>query len=155
MGLAVISETITEICASGYSFSDKEKEFITQFAFKTGDKKLCRKLMTELASCAEQADSLRIMQKYSVMYGVKPELVSQVENLLTAIEMYRLEEEKALKHLEKVLQAHGIKMDKEAVMRAGTDEIRQAVQERYEEQEHQTEKMGEQETKCTLRNMAL
>ena len=37
MGLLMISETINDICKVSHSFSNEEKEFIVQFAFKTSN----------------------------------------------------------------------------------------------------------------------
>ena len=45
MGLLMISETINDICKVSHSFSNEEKEFIVQFAFKTSDKELTNKLI--------------------------------------------------------------------------------------------------------------
>ena len=39
---------------------------------------------------------------------MKPAWVEQVENLLVALEMYRIEEEKAINHLADILTAYGI-----------------------------------------------
>ena len=38
MGLTIINETVTSLCKTKHSFSDGEKEFVVQFAFKSGDK---------------------------------------------------------------------------------------------------------------------
>ena len=43
-----------------------------QFAFKTSDKELTNKLIDELVESVDETDSIRIMEKYSVMYDVKP-----------------------------------------------------------------------------------
>ena len=39
------------------------------------------------------------MVTYRSKYDMKPAWVEQVENLLVALEMYRIEEEKAINHL--------------------------------------------------------
>ena len=44
---------------------------------------------------------------------MKPAWVEQVENLLVALEMYRIEEEKAINHLADILTAYGIDVSAE------------------------------------------
>ena len=48
------------------------------------------------------------MVTYRAKYDMKPAWVEQVENLLVALEMYRIEEEKAINHLADILNAYGI-----------------------------------------------
>ena len=59
MGLLMISETINDICKVSHSFSNEEKEFIVQFAFKTSDKELTNKLIDELVESVDETDSIR------------------------------------------------------------------------------------------------
>ena len=53
-----------------------------------------RDLGTELSPCLLYTSS---------KYDMKPAWVEQVENLLVALEMYRIEEEKAINHLADIL----------------------------------------------------
>ena len=46
----------------------------------------------------DKAESDEIMVTYRAKYDMKPAWVEQVENLLVALEMYRIEEEKAINH---------------------------------------------------------
>lgn len=157
MRLAMISEAVTEICVSGHSFTDKEKEFIVQFAFKTGDKELTDKLIDELSDCTEIVDSERIIQKYSALYDIKSVWVNQIENLLVSIEMYRLEEDKAMNRLAEILGAYGIEVTEEQLRRADAEEIKEKVQESQSDVE-QEKKQKNEETQVsgyTLRDKAL
>lgn len=45
MGLTIINETVTSLCKTKHGFSDKEKEFVVQFAFRSGDKSLTNQLL--------------------------------------------------------------------------------------------------------------
>lgn len=161
MGLAMISEAVTEICAKEHSFTDKEKEFIVQFAFKTGDRELTDKLIDELVAVTETVDSEQIIQKYSALYGVKPVWVNQIENLLVSIEMYRLEEEKAINRLAEILDAYGIEVTDEPLRSVDAEENKEKVQESQKDAEQEEEQKKKEETqesqasRYTLRDMAL
>ena len=58
--------------------------------------------------------------------------VDQVENLLTALEMYRVEEEKAINHLAAILSAYGIDVSAEEIRTAETEVIKTTVREKVE-----------------------
>lgn len=62
-------------------------------------------LIEALAHSADKAESDEIMVTYRSKYDMKPAWVEQVENLLVALEMYRIEEEKAINHLADILTA--------------------------------------------------
>ncbi len=161
MGLTIISETVSEICKAGHSFSDREKEFVVQFAFKSGDKTLTNQLIDELSQCEDGQESQSIMEQYAKMIDMKPRWVSQIENLLVSIEMYRIEEEKAINRLAEVLTAYGVNVTEEQVKRADAEEIKEKVNESRREQEEQDEERENAEQseqyvpKCTLREPVL
>ena len=166
MGLVIISETVSEMCKQNRSFSDGEKEFVVQFAFKSGDKFLTNKLIDELCECEDGQESQRVMEQYAKMIKMKPHWVSQIENLLVSIEMYRIEEEKAINRLAEVLAAYGVDVTEEQVKRADAEEIKEKVNESRREQEAEEEEAREEEReeketaqtyapKCTLREPIL
>ena len=82
MGLTIINETVTSLCKTKHGFSDKEKEFVVQFAFRSGDKSLTNQLIDELAACENEQESEKVMEQYMSMIDMKPVWVSQIENLL-------------------------------------------------------------------------
>lgn len=147
MGLTIISETVNKLCKTKHSFSDKEKEFVVQFAFRSGDKTLTGKLIEEIADCEDEQESQKVMVQYAKMIDMKPPWVSQIENLLVSIEMYRIEEEKAINRLAEVLTAYGVDVTEEQVRRADAEEIKEKVNESRREQEAEDEKAHEEETR--------
>lgn len=161
MGLTIISETVSEMCKLKHSFSDGEKEFVVQFAFKSGDKTLTNQLIDELSECEDGQESQKVMEKYAKMIDMKPHWVSQIENLLVSIEMYRIEEEKAINRLAEVLTAYGVDVTEEQVRRADAEEIKEKVNESRREQEEEDEERENAEQseqyvpKCTLREPVL
>lgn len=161
MGLTIISETVSEMCKFAHSFSDGEKEFVVQFAFKSGDKTLTNQLIDELSKCEDGQESQSIMEQYAKMIAMKPVWVSQIENLLVSIEMYRIEEEKAINRLAEVLTAYGVDVTEEQVRRADAEEIKEKVNESRREQEEEDEERENAEQseqyvpKCTLREPVL
>ena len=161
MGLTVISETMSEMCKLKHSFSDGEKEFVVQFAVRSGDKNLTNQLIDELSECENGQESQSVMEKYAKMIDMKPFWVTQIENLLISIEMYRLEEEKAINRLAEVLTAYGVDVTEEQVRRADAEEIKEKVNESRREQEEEDEERENAEEsqpfvpKCTLREPVL
>lgn len=161
MGLTIINETVTSLCKIKHSFSDKEKEFVVQFAFRSGDKSLTNQLIDELAACENEQESEKVMEQYMSMIDMKPVWVSQIENLLVSIEMYRIEEEKAINRLAEVLTAYGVDVTEEQVRRADAEEIKEKVNESRSRQEEEDEETKEEEQseqyapKCTLREPVL
>ena len=59
--------------------------------------------------------------------GNKPDWIRQVENLLVALEMYRLEEEKAVNRLAEILKAYGIELSVEELKEIPQDKIREQL----------------------------
>ena len=139
MGLTIINETVTSLCKTKHGFSDKEKEFVVQFAFRSGDKTLTNQLIDELAACENEQESEKVMEQYMSMIDMKPVWVSQIENLLVSIEMYRIEEEKAINRLAEVLTAYGVDVTEEQVRRADAEEIKEKVNESRSRQEEEDE----------------
>ena len=123
--MIAIEETIKAIHNSHGSLTDEDIQLIAQFAFKTGDADLTSKMIEEFT--AEAKDSKALIQKYEAALDVKPKWVDQIENLLVAIEMYRLEEEKAVNRLADILGAYGIHVSAEEIRKSDTEQIKQKV----------------------------
>jgi len=112
MGLQVITETV-EAVEKQSLFQKEEQKFVVEFAFKTNDKELTNKLIDELTMPDRDFEAIRT--KYEVLYDKKPKWVDQIENLLVALEMYRLEEEKAINRLAEILGAYGMDVTPEEI----------------------------------------
>lgn len=63
---------------------------------------------------------------------MKPAWVEQVENLLVALEMYRIEEEKAINHLADILTTYGIDVSAEEIRTTETETLKTTVREKVE-----------------------
>jgi len=124
MGLAFISETVMAV-KNMPQFSKEEQQFVVEFSFKTNDKDLTNKLMDELA--VPDRDFEMIKRKYQTMYDKKPKWVGQIENLLVALEMYRVEEEKAINRLSDILKGYGINVTPEEIRKTETQELKERV----------------------------
>ncbi len=61
------------------------------------------------------------------MYEIKPNWVEQIENLLVALEMYRIEEEKAINRLADILKVYGIDVSAEEIRQIDTEELKTKV----------------------------
>uniref|UniRef100_UPI0040571193 hypothetical protein n=1 Tax=Agathobacter sp. TaxID=2021311 RepID=UPI0040571193 len=123
MGLVAVAETAELISAKQVTLSETDKEFVVQFAFATGDKELTNKLIDELA--CEGADKGAVLLKYSTMTGFQPDWIRRIENLLVALEMYRIQEEKAIQTLSELLTAYGADLTMEEIKEMPTDKVRE------------------------------
>ena len=159
MSLLMISEIMEEKQEILGTLADYEKEFVVQFAFKTSDQELTGKLIQELAEARDGDETKQIMQKYTAVYDQKPLWVNQIENLLVSIEIYRVEQERAITHLSQILGAYGIDVSEEELRTADAETIKAKVSELQKEEEEQQEedekKTSIPEQKTFLRQPAL
>lgn len=127
MGLVAVAETAELISAKQVTLSETDKEFMVQFAFATGDKELTNKLIDELAceGADKGADKGAVLLKYSTMTGFQPDWIRRIENLLVALEMYRIQEEKAIQTLSELLTAYGADLMVEEIKEMPTDKVRE------------------------------
>lgn len=123
MNLEIVEETAFIMNEAKHNFTESQKKFVVQFAFKSGNKDLTRQLMEELRQSVNETESTQIIQKYLVMIQEKPSWVAQIENLLVALEMYRIEEEKAISRLADILSAYGINVSVEEIRQTDTEEL--------------------------------
>ncbi|MDD3040632.1 hypothetical protein [Bacteroides sp.] len=123
MNLEIVEEAVFIMNEVNHQFSESEKEFVVQFAFKSGNKDLTSLLIEELCQAGNDTESIQIIQKYSAMIHEKPNWVEQIENLLVALEMYRIEEEKAMNRLADILSAYGINVSIEEIRQTDTEEL--------------------------------
>lgn len=128
MNLAMVNEATEIMKERDHLFKSSEREFIVRFAFKSGDKESTNKLIDELIKARDDVESQQIIQKYSSMHHIKPQWVEQIENLLVALEMYRLEEEKAINRLAEILGAYGIDVTLEEIRKSDSVELKEMVQ---------------------------
>lgn len=129
MNLAVVNEAVTEMNGVEHQFTEEEKNFVVQFAFRSGSKEDTISLIEALAHSADKAESDEIMVTYRAKYDMKP---AWVENLLVALEMYRIEEEKAINHLADILTAYGIDVSAEEIRTTETETLKTTVREKVE-----------------------
>ena len=127
MNLEMVEEATLIMNEANHHFTASEKEFVVQFAFKTQNKDLTIKLIDELIHSDNVSESLQIIQNYSAIYEIKPNWVGQIENLLVALEMYRIEEEKAINRLTDIFIAYGIDVSAEEIRQTGTEELKTKV----------------------------
>lgn len=123
MGLVAVADTADLINEKQAALSETDKEFVVQFAFSTGDKELTNKLIDELIE--DGADKGAVLQKYSTMTGFQPDWIRRIENLLVALEMYRIQEERAIQTLSELLTVYGADLTVDEIMEMPTDKVRE------------------------------
>ena len=69
------------------------------------------------------------MSRYRSEEKDNPKWIESIENLLISLEMYRIEEEKAINRLSNILNAYGIDVSYDEISNSKPDQIRQKVQE--------------------------
>lgn len=125
MSLLMVTESLRMMEEKEVSLGAEDKKYIFMFAFQTGDMELTEKLLDELA--ADDADRQSIIEKYEEMRVHRPDWVERIENLVVALEMYRMEEEKAIQRIAEFLRQNGIEIEEEAIKNAKTDDIKKMV----------------------------
>lgn len=123
MSLVAVAETADLISSKQIVLSETDKEFVLQYAFSTGDKELTNKLIDELIE--DGADKWAVIQKYSMLIGSQPDWIRRIENLLVALEMYRVQEEKAIQTLSELLTACGADLSVEEIKEMSTEKVRE------------------------------
>lgn len=122
MGLIAVTEAAKLMNQTNVKLTEADKEFVVQFAFRTEDAELTNKLIDELS--VPDKDSKIIFRKYETMVAFKPDWIQKIENLLVALEVYRTQEEKAIKSLSEILSAYGISLTEEELKAADIGEIK-------------------------------
>ncbi len=130
MGLKTVAEAAELMNCKQAALSETDRGFVCQFAFATGDRELTDKLIDELA--ADGADKEAVLKKYSAVKGEQPDWINKVENLLVALEMYRLQEEKAVQTLEELLTAYGADLIVDEVKEMPRDEVMEHLRKQEE-----------------------
>lgn len=125
MGLIAVSETAELLRQKNISLTERDTEFVVQFAFRTNDRELTNKLIDELA--ADGADRDAVCRKFQTLTGFVPDWIQRIENLLVSLEMYRVQEEQAVKTLSELLSACGISMSEEEIRRTDTAKVQERV----------------------------
>jgi len=125
MGLKAVTETAELFRQKNLSMTERDKEFVVQFAFRTNDKELTDKLIDELTD--EGADRNAVCRKYQTLTGFVPDWIQRIENLLVSLEMYRVQEEQAVKTLSELLSACGISMSEDEIRHTDTAQMQERV----------------------------
>lgn len=125
MGLAAVTETAELFRQKNISMTERDKEFVVQFAFRTNDRELTNKLIDELADAGADRDA--VCRKYQALTGFTPDWIQRIENLLISLEMYRVQEEQAVKTLSELLSACGISMSEDEIRQTDTAQMQKRV----------------------------
>lgn len=126
-----INETAGWIEKRMSGLTEEEIRFVFDFGFQSHDKELINSLIEELKS--KDRDFEDIKKRYNTMIGIRPEWVKKAESLIANLEMYRIQEEKTLNSLERILNAYGINVSRDdiekGIKKGNLDEIREKVKE--------------------------
>jgi hypothetical protein len=98
-----------------------------RFGFQSHDKELINSLIEELKSKDRYFENIK--KRYNAMIGIRPEWDQKAESLIAALEMYRIQKEKALNSLERILNAYGVNVSRDDIENRKLNEIREKVRE--------------------------
>lgn len=132
MSLVMINEAVAVLKESGVNFTDKESQFVLIYALKTEDIDRVKELIRELAQ-SDEAGREEVMSKYQQQCDEKPGWIKDIEELLVSLEVYRIEEDKAIKRLSEVLSAYGIDISENDIKALDTDELKDRVKDETKE----------------------
>lgn len=122
MGLNALQQAVEKISSMGDVLSGADREYVVQFAFQTGDTELTEKLLDELSW--PDADREAVYSRFNTMTDFKPDWIRSIENLLVSIEMYRIQEEKAVRTLAEILSAFGMGLSEQEVKALTPEKLR-------------------------------
>lgn len=122
-----INETAQWIQKRMSGLTEEEMRFVFDFGFQSLDKELINSLIEELKS--KDRDFENIKKRYNAMIDIRPEWEQKAESLIAALEMYRIQEEKALNSLERILNVCGVNVSRDDIENGNLDEIREKVRE--------------------------
>lgn len=125
MGLIALERTAEMVCRLGGSLSEADKEYVVQFAFRTNDGELTNKLIDELIQPG--ADKAAVYRRFGTMVDFQPDWVQSIENLLVSLELYRVQEEKALKTLSELLSVYGLELSEQEIRELSPEKVREYV----------------------------
>lgn len=77
MGLIAVKETAELFRRKNISMTERDTEFVVQFAFRINDRELTEKLIDELA--ADGADRDAICRKYQTLTGFVPDWIQRID----------------------------------------------------------------------------
>ena len=122
-----INETAQWIQKRMSGLTEEEMRFVFDFGFQSLDKELINSLIEELKSKDRYFENIK--KRYNAMIGIRPEWEQKAESLIAALEMYRIQEEKALNSLERILNVCGVNVSRDDIENGNLDEIREKVRE--------------------------
>lgn len=122
MGLNALQQAVEKISCMGDVLSGADREYVVQFAFRTDDTELTEKLLGELSQ--PETDSEAVYSRFNTMTDFKPDWIRSIENLLVSIEMYRIQEEKAVRTLAEILSAFGMGVSEQEVKALTPEKLR-------------------------------
>lgn len=125
MSLNVVNEAVVVMDEQKHLFGEEERKFILEFAFKSQDKELTKQLIMELMN--SDRSSQMVMNRFTALLDQKPIWLAQIENLLVALEMYRIEEEKAINRLTEIMRAYEIDISEDMLRNQPLDEIKERM----------------------------
>lgn len=125
MSLNVVNEAVVVMDEQKHLFGEEERKFILEFAFKSQDKELTKQLIMELMN--SDRSSQMVMNRFTALLDQKPAWLAQIENLLVALEMYRIEEEKAINRLTEIMRAYEIDISEDMLRNQPLDEIKERM----------------------------
>ncbi len=132
MELTAVSETIRHIQEKKLELALPDQEFVAQFVFWTGDLELTNKLIEELVQ--PDADKNRIRRKFEIMVDIPSDWIQKLEELMIALLLYRIQEEKAVKLLSGLLTDCHVPMTEESKNHAAMEREKNERERNREEQ---------------------
>ena len=122
MNIVNIANAMAEADKHRGVLTEEEKNFIAYFAYQTGDMKKTKELIERLASLEAGSARRDVLTLYEEQLYRQPKVVRQIEEILVSIERYRIEEQKAINELSKLLTNYGISINDEELKKRDASE---------------------------------
>lgn len=132
MDLTEVTQTIRHIHEKKLELALPDQEYVAQFVFRTGDLELTNKLIEELVQ--PDADKNRIRREFEIMVDLPSDWIQKLEELMIALLLYRIQEEKAVKLLSGLLSDCHVPMTEESENHAAMEREENERERKREEQ---------------------
>lgn len=130
MNVESIAKVMEELEEYSGVLTEEEKNFITYFAYQTGDMDKTKILLKRLEELDERSARKSEIELFEGQLDKQPKEVRQIEELLISIERYRIEQQKALGMVSELLKPYGISIKIEDVKSKDVSGVEKILEER-------------------------
>jgi len=126
----MIEKSCQVMKSASLTFTEKDRQAICFYAYKTGDLDKVKSFVSELDQATSRYAYTHIFEKYYGELEVEDSLETLAEKILVCVESYRVEQESAISYLKDTLLLNGISVSEKELQNMGIQEITEMIKEK-------------------------